>query len=61
MKEHLSKTLLVAVDFADDDTGVLVVGETQGADTKIINIFHGKEAKKLYEKLTTIQKKGRKK
>lgn len=57
MKEHLSKTLLVGVDFSDEDTGVLIVCEIEGVNTKVKNLFHGKEAKELYEKLITVQKK----
>ena len=53
MKEHLSRSLLIGVDFSDEDTGVLIVGEKQGADIKIINVFKGKEAHELYEKIVT--------
>lgn len=54
MKEHLSKSLLIGVDFSDEDTGVLIVGEKQeGVEVKIINAFQGKEAHELYEKLVT--------
>lgn len=53
MKEHLSRSLLIGIDFSNEDTGVLIVGEKQGADIKIINAFQGKEAHELYEKLVT--------
>lgn len=54
-------TLLVSVDFSNEDTWVLVVGrkkENQAVD--IVNMFFGADAQALYERLVTVQKKEKK-
>lgn len=52
-------SLIVSVSFTGgDDTGVLLVGrKAPGAEVEIVNAFQGKEAKELYEKLTTKKEK----
>lgn len=45
--------VIVSWNFSHEDTGVLIVGrQTKGVVT-IINAFQGKEARDIYEKLTT--------
>lgn len=54
-------TLLVSVDFSNEDTWVLVVGrkkENQAVD--IVNMFFGADAQALYKRLVTVQKKEKK-
>ena len=54
-------TLLVSVDFSNDDTGVLVVGrKKENQAVEIVNAFFGADAQALYERLVTAQKKEKK-
>lgn len=54
-------TLLVSVDFSDEDTGVLIVGrKKENQAVEIVNTFAGADAHALYERLVTAQKKEKK-
>lgn len=55
-----SGCLLVSFDFSNGrDHDVVLVGEKQPKkDVTIVNAFRGKEAREIYEKLTTVRKKG---
>lgn len=54
-------TLLVSVDFSDEDTGVLIVGrKKKDQAVEIVNAFSGADAHALYERLATAQKKEKK-
>lgn len=54
-------TLLVSVDFSDEDTGVLIVGrKKKDQAVEIVNAFAGADAHALYEHLITAQKKEKK-
>ena len=56
---NISDTILVSIDFHNQDTGALIVGRKRpNQSVEIINAFQGEEALKLYEKLVT--KKGKK-
>ena len=52
-------SILVSVDFSNKgDTGVLIVGRKRmNQSVEIINAFQGDEARELYEKLITKEKK----
>ena len=51
---NLSGSFLVGYDFSNADTGVLVIGiKDNGANVKVINTFSGKDAKELFDRLTT--------
>ena len=45
--------VVVSWDFSHEDTGVLIVGRQVKKEIKVINAFQGKEARDIYEKLTT--------
>ncbi len=52
-----SDTLLVGFDNKHGDIAVLIVGRKEpGEKVQIINQFQGKEAKELYQKLSTKEK-----
>lgn len=54
-------TLLVSVDFSNEDTGVLVVGrKKKDQAVEIVNAFAGADAHALYERLVTAPKKEKK-
>lgn len=59
-KLQTSGCFLVSFDFSNGrDHDVVIVGEKQrGKEVQIINAFRGKEAREIYEKLTTVRKKG---
>lgn len=48
-------SVIIGFDYLEDkDNAVLIVGKKRPAEPiKIINSFHGEEAKELWEKLTT--------
>lgn len=50
------ESVIVSVSFpkgGDENSGILLVGKKRpGKDADIINVFKGKEARELYEKLT---------
>lgn len=50
------ESVIVSVSFPEngnEDSGILLVGKKKTArDADIINVFKGKEARELYEKLT---------
>lgn len=54
----INESLLIGVDFTNgEDVGVLIVGRKRpNQSVDIINVFQGKEAEELYNKL--IGKKG---
>lgn len=55
---NISDTILVSIDFHNQDTGVLIVGRKRpNQSVEIINAFQGEEALKLYEKLVTKKEK----
>jgi len=58
MKEfETNGTVIVSWDFSHEDTGVLIVGRKKTkVDVEVINAFQGKEARDIYEKLTTKKK-----
>ena len=40
-----------------EDYDILLVGQQEGKNMNIINAFQGKEARDIYEKLSTVKKK----
>ena len=51
---NLSGSFLVGYDFSNADTGVLVIGiNDKRENVKVINTFSGKDAKELFDRLTT--------
>ena len=53
-------TLLVSVDFNNEDAGVLIVGrKKKDQAVEIVNVFADADAHALYERLVTAQKKRR--
>lgn len=59
MKNVISDTLLVGVDFSNGpDADVLIVGrKKEGEAIDVVNAFQGQEARDLYAKLITQKKK----
>lgn len=56
--KHITESILIGVDFTDENTGVLLVGRKDQYDAPtIINAFEGKEAYDLYMKLITKKEK----
>lgn len=50
-------SVIVSWDFSHGDEGVLIVGRKKTkVDVEVINAFQGKEARDIYEKLTTRKK-----
>jgi hypothetical protein len=48
---------IVSWDFSHgEDVDVLIVGEQKNGVMNIINAFQGKEARDIYEKLSTVKK-----
>lgn len=60
MEKVISDSILVGVNFTHGrDAGVLVVGRKRPNESvDVINMFQGKEAEELYERLITPKKKG---
>ena len=53
-------TLIVSVDFNNEDAGVLIVGrEKKDQAVEIVNVFADADAHALYERLVTAQKRRR--
>lgn len=53
-------TLLVSVDFNNEDAGVLIVGRKKKDQVvEIVNVFADADAHALYERLVTAQKRRR--
>jgi ATP-dependent DNA ligase len=49
--------VIVSWDFSHgEDKGVLIVGRQTNGVVKVINAFQGKDARDIYEKLTTVKK-----
>ena len=48
---RINESLIIGVDFAKRDDGVLIVGRQKNGEVTIINAFQGKEAFDIYEKL----------
>lgn len=57
---ELNDCILVSVDFSHGkNADVMIVGRKRPNDTaEIINAFQGEEARELYDRLTTVKKKG---
>lgn len=55
---EMNGAVIVSWDFSHGDTGVLIVGRQTKGVTRVINAFQGKEARDIYEKLTTVKKEG---
>ena len=55
---RINESLIIGVDFAKRDDGVLIVGRQKNGEVTIINAFQGKEAFDIYEKLITVKKGG---
>lgn len=53
---RINESLIIGVDFAKRDDGVLIVGRQKNGEVTIINAFQGKEAFDIYEKLITVKK-----
>lgn len=48
---------LISWDFSNGkDADVLIVGEQKNGTINIVNALQGKEARDIYEKLTTVKK-----
>ena len=47
---RINESLIIGVDFAKRDDGVLIVGRQKNGEVTIINAFQGKEAFDIYEK-----------
>ena len=53
-------TLLVSVDFNNEDAGVLIIGrKKKDQAVEIVNVFADADAHALYERLVTAQKRRR--
>ena len=53
-------TLLVSVDFNNEDAGVLIVGrKKKDQAVEIVNVFADADAHALYERLVTAKKRRR--
>lgn len=51
---HLTTSVIVSFDFSDkEDHGVCIVGRQDRGEMRIINAFQGKEAREIFDKLTT--------
>ena len=51
---NLSGSFIVGYDFSDADIGVLVVGtRVSEGHTRVINAFSGKDARAMFDMLTT--------
>lgn len=59
-KLQTSGCFLVSFDFSNGrDNDIVIVGEKQPKkEVQVINAFRGAEAREIYEKLTTVRKKG---
>lgn len=55
---RINESLIIGVDFSEQDEGVLIVGRQKNGEVIIINAFQGKEAFDIYEKLITVKKGG---
>lgn len=53
---ELNQTLVIGFDISDNekDLDILAVGRKDGEITTIINMFIGKEAREMYDRLTTV-------
>ena len=51
-------SLIIGYNFSkDENNGILIVGtRTKGQNTDIVNVFQGKEAKDIFERLITVKK-----
>lgn len=53
-----SGAFVVSWDFSNgEDYDILLVGQPEGKNMNVINAFQGKEARDIYEKLSTVKKK----
>ena len=51
---HLTTSVIVSFDFSDkEDHGVCIVGKQEKGKISIINAFQDKEAREIFDKLTT--------
>lgn len=56
--ESLNDTLLVSIDIREGESALMLVGrKRKGEMLEIINTVQGKEAKDIYNKLTTKKEK----
>lgn len=55
---RINESLIIGVDFSQQDEGVLIVGRQKNGKVNIINAFQGKEAFDIYEKLITVKQGG---
>lgn len=54
-KDH--GAFVVSWDFTHgEDYDILLVGQPEGKSMNVINAFQGKEARDIYEKLSTVKK-----
>lgn len=52
-----SGAFIVSWDFSNDpDHDILLVGQQEKRKMNIVNAFQGKEARDIYEKLSTVKK-----
>lgn len=50
---------IVSWDFSNGkDNDILLVGQPEGKKMNVINAFQGKEARDIFEKLSTVKKEG---
>ena len=57
MNNNTHGAYIVSWDFTHgEDVGVLIVGEQKNNRVEIINAFQGKEARDIYNKLSTVKK-----
>lgn len=51
-----SGAFVVSWDFSNgEDYDILLVGQPEGKNMNVINAFQGKEARDIYEKLSTVK------
>lgn len=53
---RINESLIIGIDFSEQDDGVLIVGRQKNREVTIVNAFQGKEAFDIYEKLITVKK-----
>lgn len=52
-----SGAFVVSWDFSNgEDYDILIVGQPEGKNMNVVNAFQGKEARVIYEKLSTVKK-----
>ena len=58
-KRHVNTSIVVSCDFPNEkeNDGILIVGRPHGGKIDILNAFDGKEARDIWDKLITVNKK----